>query len=309
MNRNFGRIATVLGMVIITSAVQWNTAHATLEQEERLAAQRLMKMSAVLIERAHDIKDDLMIQGIMRALGDSPGMLFACVTDGENHIVAHSQPSRLGRTLIFDANIPGTWSCLLQEGNRPWGRLVFRISRSSFMSAYILFLLVVIFAALVLMGIFLFANAQWQALLSQREREKIELKALLDEETKKASAAEERQRVAYQQNLVWLQDALDQIPNAILLLNDRQRIVTVNQKAAAILSISGPGDLMGASWQDVPYLRDSGQLLAESIEKPGKTIRSSSSDSRDTHSFITTKREDLSNGTWVTFFESKELVK
>jgi len=309
VKRGLGRVATVLGVVLVASAVQLKTAQQIFEQQERVASQRLMKMTAGLIEYAHEIKDDLMIQGITRALGESPGMLFACVIDGENRILAHNQPSRLGRTLKFGGRIPGTWSCLLQERNNPWGRLVFRISRGTLKSAHLRLLIVMILVAAILAALFLLTVAQWQSKLSQKELEKTELMALLDAETKKACSAEERRQASYRQNLIWLQNALDQNPNAMLLLDERQRIVALNQRATVVLSISRPSELVGTSWQDVPSLRDSGPLLVESIEKPGKSIRSLVRDGGLIYDFMTINQRDLCTGTWVTFLGADDVVK
>jgi PAS domain-containing protein len=296
------RIAIMLGIVIATTVVQWRTTQQVFEQQEHVASQRLMKMSAGLIERAHDMRDDLMIQNVIRTLGETPGMLFACVTNGENRILAHNQPSRLGETLKFNAGVPGTWSYILQEGNKPWGRLIFRISRGTLISAYARLLMVMILVAIILAVVFLLSVAQWQSKLSQKEHEKTELRALLDEETKNACSSEERRRATLQQNLVWLQDAVNQIPSAVLLLDEHQRVVAVNQRTRATLNIDGPENLIGVSWQDIPYLRESGQRLAESIEKPGITIQSSANDGGVTHNFMTTSRQDSRTGTWVTFF-------
>jgi len=125
---------------------------------------------------------------------------------------------------------------------------------------------------------------------------------LLQAEKLKRNGSEKREQASALQNTMWLQEALEQIPRPLVLLDGRQRVAAVNAPAATLLEAGDPRDLLGKSWQDVPGLSSCGPSLVESLEAPGSAVRRIDGLSgRMTEFFSMSSKEGLSGGTWVRF--------
>jgi len=250
-------------------------------QEENFLARRLASGLAGVLNQAHKMKDDLSIYQVVDALAKSPGIIQA-------RIVVQASPEM--------------YSYPLQDGAQTWGNLEFSIS-DHFSRTLIReqWLAGTAAAALIWGALFLYLQFL-ERRTSGLQTQTAELEGLLQMEKLKRNDSEQRERSTLHQRAVWLQDALEQIPRPLLLLDGRQRVMAANSPAAALLDTGEPQDLLGKSWQDIPGLNDCGSSLVESLEAPGFPVRRIDGLSgRITEFFTMTSKEGSSGGTWVSF--------
>ena len=84
-----------LAAVVLVLLNGWSLRR-TFERQKRHALERLQKPAVLLIERSWHLKDDLAIQQVVTALGQAPGIYFACVIGPDGKILAHSRPANVG---------------------------------------------------------------------------------------------------------------------------------------------------------------------------------------------------------------------
>ena len=261
--------AIFLGLGLLTAA-QWFGTQQMMGDHESSLARRISRTVSPVLDHAHDFKDDLLLQQVVQATAQVPGISFTAIVDEENKILAHNEPAKLGQTLQSRVR-PGVWSYSLGTSQSPWGHLKFGLSDVSFRQRaihesllYILFLSVLALALLAL------------SLINQKKRQeqKIrldDLEALLNEATAFGQELESKIQQVQVRNQAVLQMVLCHFTVPVLLLDARQRILAVSEKAAQRLNII-QGQAYGKSWQDIPTLTASGSTLEQSLASPGKAV-------------------------------------
>ncbi len=299
------RGALIFLVLVMLSAVQWRGNSQLLDDHEVLSARRIVRFACALIDRAHQSKDDLLIQQTVQAVAQVPGVSFAAVVDVQNKIIAHSEPAKLGQTLRPRSRL-GLWSHSLESGREEWGKLVFGFSDSPFHQAVVrrslLQLSLLFLAALAAFGFFIVSERNRQA----QQARFTDLEAMLAEEKNRVVQLEAKVQIISSQGQSWLMAAASRISYPVLFLDARQRLFAYNDAAAELLQFSPSEKILGKSWQDIPLLSGCGKNLTQSLSSSGRPISCVVRDG-DLEIRFNTLRSHYA-GTWVSFF-ARHVVK
>jgi PAS domain-containing protein len=267
--------------------------------ENHLDARRLEETAASLIEKAHRLKDDLLMQEIIQALARAPGVALACVVDGEGKVLSHNQPAELGKPFQLPPLAGKLWTRPLRQDQERWGTLIFTTSVSSTRKFWLEQLLLQIGLAGLLWLCFVGRSLAWERQLQKAQAALVDSEALLAEEKGKQARQEERYQESQRAGLKWLQSAVDSAPQGLVLLDQRQRVVAANRRGARCLGLEEGTSLAGKSWHEVPRLGSCGNALEKSLASPGQPVEWSS-EADDLRLQFETDKDGIS-GTWITF--------
>lgn len=252
-------------------AIQWQGHRKLTRLHQDLTARRLEKMAAAFVEKGHRAGDDLLIEQAMQALASVSGVSFAAVADLENKTLAHSDPARLGQPLRWRTR-PGLRRYPLKEGRAAWGTLVFGLSDPLFQRAARRQL------ALHLLGLggagLLFFAAIARMRRDQRagDQKAADLAALLEEEKQRQARGQAQLEAIHQRGVLWLQEALDQIPYPAALLDSQLRLAALNRRAGETFFKCAPETPVGKSWIEIPFFERMGPALERSLASPGREV-------------------------------------
>ncbi len=199
--------------VVFLSFTLCHGVQGFVERHELSTARRLDRVAAFFILHAHQSNDDLLLQQIVQAISQVPGVSFAAVIDKDNKILAHSEPSKLGQTLRVRS---GLWVYPLESGRDEWGKFVFGFSDSLFRqsawreSAMQIFLMIIFAFAMV--GIFIAAERKRQKIQSQTA----DLQMMLTEEKARSARLEAKAQSVFTQGQSWLSAAMNRISQPTL---------------------------------------------------------------------------------------------
>jgi len=132
MSKRLIREMMLAGILIICGI--WACAdllHKSFQEESLLGANRLQETATALIEKAHRLKDDLLMQETIQALARAPGVAFACVADKEGKVLSHNRPAEMGKAFQMPYSTEGLWMRPISEGQERWGTLIFSISMAA----------------------------------------------------------------------------------------------------------------------------------------------------------------------------------
>jgi len=295
---------SALAVVVLVLLSGWSLRKA-FEKQKRCALERLQKPAVIMIERAFHLKDDLAIQEVVTALGLAPGIYFACVIGPDGKIMAHSQPANVGQ-IFRRPDFPVT-AHPLAEGQKRWGTLVISASDKALRSARRREMALWSLGSILLWLVWNARSLIWRWRLAGQERRISDLLIMAEDQKQKERREAERQSQA---RVLWtsrLQSAVERIPQAIMLLDQRQRVATANSSAAQALGVERSSSLVGKSWQEVPRLGPCGKELEKSLASPSCFVECSS-EKDDLRLRLETDKDGLS-GTWVTFVYSNHPYK
>ena len=237
---------------------------------EQRDLERLQKTVGTLVEHARRAGDDLTMQEAMYALSQAPGIPFACVVDQNKIILAHNDPSQLGRA-FRRPRIPFAVYAL-REGAERWGSLVLP-QRDPFLKKWLnsqlIFWMLEAGAASLALAAWLVHGAKKTAALRQDLSDAARRAEEDRANFKKESERHARLRLCW---MAWLQSAVDQIERPALFLDASQRTVAYNRSAARAMGFSSLEEAVGKSWQEIAALGGLGKTLQQSLESPGKAV-------------------------------------
>jgi PAS domain-containing protein len=267
------REALIAGILIAGwASAGMYVARAGLQKESHLAAKRLAQLTGRFIEKAYRAKDDPAMQEAIQNLAKVRSVSMACVVDKEDRVLAHNRLSQLGKTFHLPRSSRGLWDFPLSREAERWGTLVFSLADQEARGAERRQALVALAGGLLLWLLFV-GWSLWQA------KERAELKSnasavstLLDEEKNRNRSLEERLQNSGQTWAFWLVRAIEEIPYPCLLLDQRQRIIAVNQRAVRELKVQGDSTVVGRSWLELPRLQECGEALERSLQAPGSVV-------------------------------------
>jgi PAS domain-containing protein len=259
-----------LAAVVLVLLNGWSLRR-TFERQKRHALERLQKPAVLLIERSWHLKDDLAIQQVVTALGQAPGIYFACVIGPDGKVMAHSQPANVGQ--IYHRSDTPIAAHSLAEGQKKWGTLVISASEKSQWCAWRHEVASGSLAGLVLWLAWMVRSLHWRRSLAEQEHRISDLLTLAEEEKQKVFRETERQSRAGALWTAWLQSVMELLPEGMVILDQRQRVVAVNAPAVRLLNAGGQAMLSGAPWSETPLLRSCGAALEQSLCAPGAEVK------------------------------------
>jgi PAS domain-containing protein len=260
-------VAGGLLVLVFFSAV---TLRQSLEVQNERAMRRLQKAISTIVERAHHGKDDVAIQETVHGLGEAPGVFFAAVVSKEGNFLAHSQPTLLGKP-FHRSRLPLA-AYALHEGADRWGTLVFALSDPSVREGVVRQVMVWVLGGIFLWAAWVTRYWFWNQRLAKQEQEKADLSTMLEEQKRMLTREEGKREEMRRQWIFWLQSALEQMQEPVLLLDHTQRVVALSPSAGPILGAQGPEAIIGRSWQDMERLLPVGPALQQSLERPGTQV-------------------------------------
>jgi PAS domain-containing protein len=125
-----------------------------------------------------------------------------------------------------------------------------------------------------------------------------EEEAFLAEEKNRHARQEEQHQESQRARMRWLQSAVHYAPQGLVLLDQRQRVVSANRLGAEGLGAEG-SSLVGKSWHEVPRLAACGKELEKSLASPGIPVEWTSEAGDLRLRFETDKISPV--GTWILF--------
>ena len=289
-----GALAGLVAIVLVFLS-GWSLRSA-FERQKRHALERLQKPAVLLIERFWHLKDDLAIQQVVTALGQAPGIYFACVIGQDGKILAHSRPADVGK--IYHRSDFPIAAHPLAEGQKKWGTLVISASDKSRWCAWRHEMMLWSLGSAVLWLAWMARSFHWRHRLAERDHRIADLLTMAEEREQKERRETERQ---FQARTLWatrLQSAVNRIPQAILLLDQRQSVVAANSSAVQALGAENSASLVGKSWQEVPRLSACGKELEKSLASPGCPVEWPS-EAGDIRLRLETTAAGMT-GTWIT---------
>jgi hypothetical protein len=268
------------------------------EVQKRMLQGRLQKAIVAILQTAHGHQDDLLMQGTLQALGETPGILFAAVVNEQGLVLAHSQPAQIG-THFHNFAQAGLAMVPLKTASGPWGQFILSMPDTSvahLWKSQVRLWIFETFGGGILIGIL---GMQGYRIFRGVQRHGNEIEELLQaSEQKRAqllASAQESQRRWH----LWLSESVERCPGFLVLLDHQQKVVCMNRIAAGQLGIKERQTSVGKSWIEIPLLQEYGSLLEQSVYAPDLLIGPVSI--RDlTLSFFTF--HDVANkrgGTWI----------
>jgi hypothetical protein len=308
ISKRMVREAVLMGVLVIGGL--WASAgllQKGLEAENRLGAKRLEETATLLIEKAHRLKDDLLMQGTIQALARAPGIALACVVDRDGTVLSHNRPDELGKTFRMPSPTGNLWTRPLHEDQESWGTLIFTTSTAGVHKVWLEQLLLQIGLGALLWICFVARCLVWERQLKKAQAELMECEALLAEEKARYPRLEKRFQDIQLAAIAWLQKAVDQLPFSLVLLDQRQYVIVANQSAFIRLGADSAASLAGKSWHEIPLLAPCGDILEQSLASPGRLVEWSGENGDLRLTFETDSGD--SPGTWVVFLTSKHVVE
>jgi len=257
-----------------------------------------------MIERSYHLKDDLAIQQVVTALGQAPGIYFACVIGPDAKMMAHSQPLNVGQ--IYRRADSPVATHPLAEGQKRWGTFVISASEKAQWRAWWREMALWGLGGVLLWLAWMARLLVWRRRVTEQEHRIADLMTMAEEQKQQARRDADKQSQSRALSAGWLQSAVDQLPGAMILLDERQRTAAVNSTAAGLLNGGGEAILPGTPWSDVPFLRTCGAALERSLRSPGAEVKVDLP-TDGTILGLTTLKDGA--GTWVALFPSKRVVK
>jgi PAS domain-containing protein len=289
-----GALAGLVAIILVFLS-GWSLRSA-FERQKRHALERLQKPAVLLIQRSWHLKDDLAIQQVVTALGQAPGIYFACVIGPDGKIMAHSQPANVGQ--VYHRSEFPIAARPLEEGQKKWGTLVISASEKSQGCAWRHEMTLWGLGGTLLWLAWMARSVHWRRRLAEQDHQIADLLTLAEEQQQKEIRETEKQS---QTRILWmsrLQKAMDRIPQGMLLLDQRQRVVAANSLAAQALGVANSESLAGKSWQEVPKLSSCGKELEKSLASPGDPVEWTSE--KGNIRFLFETANDTETGTFIT---------
>jgi PAS domain-containing protein len=287
------------------ATMQWKGLRHLVTAHETFTVRRINRLADRLLGQAHRTKDDILLQQTVQAIALMPGVSWAAIVDPQYKILAHSDPSQLGKTFRWRAR-SGQWLSVLEDGRQEWGRFVFGFSDASFRRAAdhetVRQVLLFVMGGFVVLGLGIVIEKGRQ----QNDARIVDGAMLLEEEKARSARLELKVQNALSQNQAWLQEAMGHVSGAALFLDSQQRIAAINDEALSRLGFTRTDDALLKSWHEVPILQSCGALLEQSLQSP-LVERQAQTPVDGMILSMTTLKEG--SGTWVAFFPSKRVVK
>lgn len=281
-------------LLILWMSVEATFFHATVKSLDARSWRVLQSIASRVLQHAHRINDDLTMQELIQGIAQAPGILSASLVDPDGKVLADSQLERLGQSFKnIDHKRWRTWQ--LDDGKAHWATLFVQMSSRAATEREKHHLLVMVTGVGFISGAAFLIMWRQKRYDESTERRRQDLEVLCrfkDEELGRLAEIQLRQIRAIG---MWLEAALEQVPQPALLLDRQQRIVSFNGRAKAKLA---PGTIVsGQSWHDVPTLAGFAGTLQQSLESPGCRIKMTQAE----HSleFLSEPASAGSGGTWV----------
>lgn len=268
------------------------------QSQNQESLKRLQQSAAAMIAEAHHRKDDLDIQQVVAGLGKASGVWMACVVGNDGTILAHNEPARLGRS--FQKSGLPIVARPLYEGPEKWGTLILSVSDRSVTRAWRTQLILYILAGALFVSLWMARYFIWSRQILERDRRVSDLSVELSEQQRNLARETEKQAKLQARWVTWIQASVNRVPEASMLLDDRQRVIAANSRVAHVLGVNGVS-LAGKSWQEIPLLSSCGQALERSLASPGSPVEWSTNSGDLRLRFET----DPASGTWVTLYSTK----
>jgi uncharacterized membrane protein affecting hemolysin expression len=262
-----------------------------------LRAGRLIAQSmAVRLEKAHRENDDISLQDAVQALAQATGVIYAAVYDTEGKVLAHTDPSQLGKT-SHSANHrrgdPVIWMQSLRTQATTWGTLVISLSgktRGKQTSQHV-WLLTIQLITVGLAGMYFWRYGRRIQFEQTRALESIHYKHLqVEKELNSLRTLRNASEATWSSSL---REALERVSQPTLFLDACQRIVGFNSLAMRRLGVF-EGSLQGRSWNELPALAEIGPAIEQSLHQPNHSI---SVQIHDQSAILRTESPSL--GTWI----------
>jgi PAS domain-containing protein len=292
-----------LAAVILVLVSGWSL-RGTFERQKRYALERLQKPALSMIERSYHLKDDLAIQQVVTALAQAPGVYFACVIGPDWKILAHSQPANVGQT-YHRPDSPVT-AHPLAEGEKRWGTFVISASEKGLWNSWRHEVTLWCSGGVFLWLAWVARSLFWRRRLAELEHRIDDVMVLAEDQKQKEFREAERQSRSRALWAAWLQSAVDQVPDGMVMLDQRQRVIAANALAAQRMHTGGQAIPFGVPWSDVPLLRSCGAWLEQSLSSPGIKVEGHLPADGGSLELTTLKN---GSGTSVLIFPSKPVVK
>jgi hypothetical protein len=244
----------------------------TLSFENQLTARRIESCLKEVLEHAHHLQDDLVIQSAIKGLAEGPGIVFGTLVNPDGNIMADGQPAELGQAFRmprFSGDRVAVWSSVLKTGVHPWGTCYFGLSKATLRNSLERQLFLSLFWILGFSVWFLWVWSGWDKALKASQTQLEEMALLVKEQTYDIEMLKKSHHEDETLRLSQIQSAADQFPEAALLLDHHQRLIAFNKRAQLLLErTEGPKGWIGYSWQDIPLLKHFGEALQQSMESP-----------------------------------------
>ena len=297
--------ACILLAVAGLSTMQWRGFQHLAETHETFTVRRINRLADKLLGEARRTKDDILLQQTVQAIAFMPGVSWAAMVDPDNKILAHSDPSQLGK-MLRSRTRSGQWMHVLEDGRQEWGKFVFGFSDLSFrrMVDHQTIRPILLFVIFGFIGFGL-------SLMIEKSRQMNDAKmadsaVLLEEEKARSVRLEGEVQKALSQGQALMQGVLSHFPEAVLFLDSQQRIAAINNAALGQLGFSRMDDALHKSWHEVPLLQSCGPLLEQSLQSPLAKLQAQTLFNGSVLSLTTFKD---GAGTWVTLPGASIIVK
>lgn len=288
----------VLHIVGLTTA-QYLFFEHSLADHQRWAACLVQKTIGRVAAHALQTNDDLILQEVIQGLSQSPGIVFSCITNTEGVILAHTQAAKMGQILKKPASTRGLWTGFFPDTIYPKGELIFQWSSHQDQQwrdhQKGLLLALGLLTVLNMGGL----CATWQWVLKKETCRVVDLLAAQKEYDHTLLRWQELCSSLQKTRNIWMQSAAEKINGPRILLDERQRIVVVNNAASQLFGQSLEA-LRGLSWQQVPFLSSLGNALQSSLETTGQTFSVPIPDHTVTIQILSEKTSDGDTLTWIT---------
>jgi PAS domain-containing protein len=268
--------------------------------ESRLGARRLEETAAILIEKAHRINDDLLMQETIQALAHAPGVAFACVVDRDGMVLAHSRPDQLGKALGLPALMGNSRRRPLIQDQKRWGSFIFSVSQSAARKSWFIQWLLQVGLGLILCFCYVIRIHLWEQHLQKAQEAGADYEAQLAEERNRHRLQEEIFQGSRSAMTNWVQSAVEHAAEGLILLDQRQRVVAANRLAALAVGLDDGASMIGKSWHEIPWLSACGKELERSLASPGNPVEWTS-ETGGLRLRFETEAGDRS-GTWITIW-------
>jgi hypothetical protein len=262
----------VSALLLYFSLMGGNYIHNGLQVENRLTAVRIAHAFIPLLTKAHSSKDDLVLQEVVSAMAQAPGIVFACITDADDKVLANTRLTQIGKHIELPYGGDRIHSFPLKEESVRWGTLTFSLSETSTHKLWI-----TESPTLLIFGLFLCFLYGIRLYLEERRLKKLrqaleDQTALWNEEKRQKSRLEHTLSDSLYQSKLCYKSVLEKIPEPMILLDSRQRLAAFNHLAAEVLDLSKNQNWDNATWQDIPWLCNQGKALGDSLQSPGVDI-------------------------------------
>lgn len=270
---------------------RWEARAAAADQA--LMVRRIVTPVLKAVQKAHREHDDLAIEEAVQNLASGPGVTYAAVVDGGHRVIAHSDPSCIGKGFEAGRSRPIVFDLKNEEGS--WGKLYYALSDRSRLASRRTRRFCFGAGLLTLWLVHWILERRSTEAVSRMASDHRHLQSLIQDAEGKRQRSEEEAIQLAEAARSWLREALALTGEALLFLDHSHQVVAVSRSFARLMK-GTVRDFEGKRWHEIPRLAEQGLLFEESLSLPGKKLALDGSEGR----LMLWTLPDRS-GTWLRF--------